>query len=130
MQPANPDILSVPAAAITVNVLPKERLLVWPDITSAMAVVSPAQKAHIQKAEPQRRVPAAALCTPARAAILAPAVQQTERAPDLIPDPDLTHLHLPPAVQAAVRRKSDTPASTALKLNVCMKDAPPALRIR
>ena len=70
------------------------------DITSAAQTASPALRERTPKAVRPPPVPAAALCTPARAAILAPAVQQTERAPDLIPDPDLTQDPPPQAVRA------------------------------
>ena len=91
------------------------------DITSAAQTASPALRERTPKAVRLPPVPAAALCTPAQAAIPAPAVRQREHAPDLTED------RLPPqAVQAAVLLQSDIPASTALKLNVCMKAAPPA----
>ena len=46
--------------------------------------------------------------------------------PDQDPTRDPTQAPPPQAVQAAVLLQSDIPASTALKLNVCMKAAPPA----
>ena len=63
---------------------------VWRDITSAAQTASPALRELGLRAVRPPLVPATALCTPARAAIPAPAVRQREHAPDLIPDPDPT----------------------------------------
>ena len=58
-------------------------------------------------------------CTPAREAIHAPAVRQQEHAPGLTADRLRRQ-----GRQAAVRLPPGTLVLTALKRNVCMKDAP------
>ena len=62
--------------------------------------MSPALRVPGLRAERLPPVPAAAPFMPAAAILHAPAVQQTERAPDLIPDPDLTQDPPPQAVRA------------------------------
>ena len=105
------------------------------DITSAAQTASPALRERTPKAVRPPPVPAAALCTPARAAIPAPAVRQREHAPDLIRD------HLPQAeaevVQAAqhIKQMSEhaapiQPHTPAVFLMISEGRAPTVLNVQ
>lgn len=112
-------------------ILPKQHHAAQ-DITSAVQTASPAHRERIPKAVRLPLVPAAPLCTPAQAAIHAPAVQQRELAPDLIPDrglipdrdPTLGHLQGPdllqdPAVTPILiaRKAMNVPETVAVSAN-------------
>ena len=88
------------------------------DITSAAQTASPALRERTPKAVRLPPVPAAALCTPAQAAIHAPAVRQREHALDLIRDRDPDPTQAPVVTPILIARKAmNVPETVAVSAN-------------